>query len=63
MQNKKGAIDHLNSHQSYPATKADLIKECNDLADFSAEDKAWFVQHLPEGTYKTAADVIQALGL
>ena len=63
MQNKQGAIDHLKSHQTYPANKADLIKACNDLADFSAEDKAWFIEHLPEGSYNSADDVVTALGL
>ena len=63
MQNIKGTIDHLKSHQSYPATKDALVKECNDLADFSAEDKAWFMEHLPEGTYNSADEVIKALGL
>ena len=63
MKNKQGAIDHLKTHQSYPATKTELIKECNDLADFSAEDKAWFIKKLPEGAYKSADEVIQALGL
>lgn len=63
MKNIKGAIDHFKSHQSYPATKDALVKECNDLADFSAEDKAWFIEHLPEGTYNSAEEVTKALGL
>lgn len=63
MNNKQGVIDHLKSHQSYPATRAELIKECNDLADFSAEDKTWFMDHLPEGTYNSADAVMKALGL
>ena len=63
MKNKQGAMDHLKSHQSYPASKAELVKECNDLSDFSADDKAWFMEHLPEGTYNSAQEVSQALGL
>ncbi|OGG00886.1 hypothetical protein A3D78_01775 [Candidatus Gottesmanbacteria bacterium RIFCSPHIGHO2_02_FULL_39_14] len=63
MQNKQGTIDHLRTHQSYPATRADLIKECNDLADFSDTDKAWFVTHLSEGSYNSADEVIKALGI
>lgn len=63
MNNKQGAIDHLKDHQSYPATKDELVKACNDLSDFSAEDKTWFIQHLPEGTYNSAGEVIKALGL
>lgn len=63
MQNTKAAIDHLRQHQAYPATKAELVKECNELSDFSKEDKEWFMKSLPEGTYKSADDVIGALGL
>lgn len=63
MQNIKAAMDHLKNHQTYPATKDDLVKECNELSDFSAEDKDWFMKNLPEGTYKSADDVIGALGL
>lgn len=63
MQNIKGAIDHLKTHQTYPATKEDLVKECNELADFSEDDKSWFMKTLPEGTYNSADDVMGALGL
>jgi len=63
LQNTKNAIDHLKQHQTYPATKEELVKECNELSDFSAEDKEWFIKNLPAGTYKSADDVIGALGL
>ncbi|MBI2337760.1 hypothetical protein HYU95_01115 [Candidatus Daviesbacteria bacterium] len=63
MQDTKGAIDHLRQHQTYPATKDELVKECNELSDFSKEDKEWFEKNLPEGNYKSADDVIAALGL
>ena len=62
MQNVKGAMDHLRTHQKYPATKADLVKECNNLSDFSDEDKKEFMEKLPEGTYNSANDVVKALG-
>ena len=63
MQNIKGAVDHLKTHQAYPATKEELVKECNELSDFSTEDKEWFIKTLPEGTYKSADDVMGVLGL
>lgn len=63
MQNKQGAIDHLKAHQTYPANKAELMQACNDLSDFSAEDKQWFSDHLPEGTYNSADEVVKVLGL
>jgi len=62
MQNLQGAIDHLKTHQSYPATKANLVTECDNLSDFSEEDKNEFTEKLPEGTYNSADEVIKALG-
>ena len=63
MTNKNGAIEHLKMHQKYPATREDLIKECDDLSDFSKEDKKWFMENLPEGTYESANEVMKVLGL
>ena len=63
MENTKGAIDHLRNHQTYPATKADLVAACSNLTDFSEEDKKEFQENLPEGTYNSAEDVMKALGL
>ncbi|OGD90954.1 hypothetical protein A3D07_02150 [Candidatus Curtissbacteria bacterium RIFCSPHIGHO2_02_FULL_42_15] len=63
MQNAQGTIDHLKTHQTYPATKADLVAECDNLSDFSEEDKKEFGGKLPEGTYNSADEVIAALGL
>ncbi|OGC91764.1 hypothetical protein A2899_00755 [Candidatus Amesbacteria bacterium RIFCSPLOWO2_01_FULL_49_25] len=60
--NKAGAIDHLKKHQTYPATRAQLLAECDGLSDFSPEDKAEFSKALPEGTYANADMVIKALG-
>ena len=62
MQNLKGAISHLNDHQTYPATKEELVKECNELSDFSESDKEWFEKNLPKRTYTSSMDVMQALG-
>jgi len=61
MQDVAGAKDHLMQHQSYPATKAQLMAECDNLSDFSAEDKAEFAKNLPEGTYNSAQAVMKAL--
>ena len=63
MQDKKGAIDHLKNHQKYPASKSELMAECDNLSDFSDEDKKWFSDKLPRGTYNSADEVIKALGL
>lgn len=63
MKNVKETIDHLKTHQSYPATKEELVKECDNLSDFSEEDKEWFMTHLTKESYDSADEVITDLGL
>lgn len=63
MQNTGKVTDHLKNHQKYPATKAELVAECDNLSDFSEEDKKEFSSKLPGGTYNSADDVIKALDL
>ena len=55
--------EHLKDHQTYPATKEDLMAECNDLADFSKSDKEWFAEKLPDGVYESPGEVLMALGI
>jgi hypothetical protein len=57
----KKVESHLKEHQTYPATRAQLLATCENLKDFSAGEKAWFAAHLPEGAYKSASDVLTAL--
>lgn len=62
MKDIKNAIMHLKTHQTYPATKGELVEECQKLSDFSDEDKKWFMENLPEGSYDSADEVMKALG-
>lgn len=62
MEDMDNAIKHLRAHQKYPATREELVRECNNLSDFSQNDKMWFEENLPEGTYNSAEEVISALG-
>lgn len=57
----KKVTQHLKEHQTYPATRAQLLAACNDLVDFSAGEKRWYADHLPEGTYKSAAEVLKTI--
>lgn len=59
----KNAKMHLQQHIAYPATKQELVAACNKMEDFSMEDKKWFEEHLPEGKYKSAEEVMSALGM
>lgn len=63
MQNIAGATDHLRSHQTFPATKADLVAACNQLSDFSEEDKQEFASKLEDKTYNSAEEVMADVGL
>lgn len=62
MQNVASAMDHIKNHQKYPATKADLVAECDSLSDFSEEDKKEFESKLEDRTYNSADEVIKACG-
>jgi hypothetical protein len=53
---------HLRDHQTFPANRAQLLAACKGLIDFSAGEKRWFADHLPEGTYKSPDDVLKAIG-
>jgi hypothetical protein len=53
---------HIREDVEYPTTAMALKEACNNLEDFSAEDKKWFTDTLPEGTYNTPEDVVKALG-
>lgn len=60
---KENMTNHIKEHISYPNTKEEMIKACNDMVDIQADDKAWFIKTLPEGNYESADEVIKALGL
>ena len=63
MQNMQTVSDHLkNHHTKWPATYEELVAECNQLSDFSAEDKKEFMEKLPKKTYNSADEVLTALG-
>ena len=59
----KNIMQHLHDHQSYPATREELVAECDELSDFSEEDKQWFRSKLPDRTYNSAQEVMDALGM
>lgn len=56
---KAHAMDHI----TYPATRAQIIEACAQTTEFSAGEKKWISEHLPEGTYNSADEVTKALGM
>jgi|GEM_PF-1252950 len=59
---KEGVKEHVLKHVKYPATRADLIKACNGMADVPAEDKEKFAKKLPDKTFNSPEEVMKALG-
>lgn len=56
--------EHIKTHHDgFPATKDKLIAACNNMSEFTDEEKKWFADTLPAGTYDSAEKVISALGL
>ena len=58
---RKKVAEHLTKHQTYPATRAELLASCKNLMEFSDAEKKWFASHLPEGTYGSADEVLKAV--
>jgi hemoglobin len=54
---------YLAANVTYPVTRSELVAACKDVAGFSADEKTWFAAKLPEGTYRSAKEVAQAIGL
>jgi hypothetical protein len=52
---------HLETHQTYPATRAEMLATCAKCPEFNEGEKAWFAAHLPEGKYKSAAEALKAM--
>jgi len=40
-----------------------LAAACQNLSDVNEQDKKWFIEKLPDRTYKNAVEVKKALGL
>jgi hypothetical protein len=60
---KDNMVKHIKEHIEYPSAKAELVKACNNMSDIAEDDRAWFSKNLPDGTYNSADEVMNALGL
>jgi len=54
-------LGHLKNHVTYPASRSQVVAACNDMSDVPTEDKDWVTKNLPEGNYRTPAEVVTAL--
>ena len=57
----KKVATHLREHVKYPATRQEILDACAQTTEFTEAEKAWAAQHLPEGTYASADDVLKVL--
>jgi len=57
--------EHVGTHVEggYPATCSSLVMSCNNLSEFTADEKAWFAEALPHGSFNSPDDVKKAIGL
>lgn len=61
--NMKEMDDHLKTHVTYPATKDDIAKACENMAHVPEDHKKMFMDKVPEGTYQSAEGVMKAAGM
>jgi len=54
-------LGHLKNHVKYPASRTQVVQACNNMSDVPSADKEWVQTNLPEGTYRSATDVVSAL--
>jgi hypothetical protein len=54
-------LGHLKNHVTYPASRSQVVAACSDMSDLPAEDRDWVAKNLPEGNYRTPAEVMTAL--
>lgn len=54
------SLQHLKNHVEYPASRDDVIQACN-MAEVPEDDRDWFANSLPTGTYNGADDVLSAV--
>ncbi len=68
MEMSSGLKTKLNAHvgthvDKYPADCNDLVMACNNLSEFTSEEKEWFSKALPHGTFNSPDDVKRAINL
>lgn len=54
-------LGHLKTHVNYPANKAQVLAACAGMHEGRTDDEAWVKKVLPEGTYRSANEVLSAL--
>ncbi len=53
--------DHILNHIDYPATKQEIVEQCNRMAHVPEDTRRMVNETLPNRTYKSADEVMKAL--
>jgi len=53
---------HAAEHITYKADKAAVLQACAETEEFSAAEKLWVSEKLPEGEYASTEELMKALG-
>ncbi len=54
-------LTHLKNHVNYPANRSQVLAACNNMMDAPKEDSEWVAKALPDGSYRSADEVVSAL--
>ena len=57
----QAVLEHAKKHVKYPTTKKNLVEACNNFSDVPIAEKEWVENNLPEKTYNSANEVVEAL--
>jgi len=55
-------MEHIKNHVNYSVSADELKIACNNLIELSDEEKKWLSDHLPDGMYSSADEVMRVLG-
>lgn len=57
----KNALNHIKNDVNYPANKQDIMQACSGFSEVSKLERDWFDSTLPDRTFNSANDVVQAI--
>ena len=57
----EASLSHLKNDVEYPASAETIMAACNNMSDVPADDKEFFANNLPAGTYSGPDQVINAV--
>lgn len=54
---------HIREHVTYPVSRSEMLAACNQMMDIPEAEREWMSENLPEGSYNSPEEVINALNL